>query len=336
MKSINRLPAVRCAALALCVGGLTLGVNASAWAQDYPSRALTMLVPFTAGGATDVLARAVAEGLSKELKQTIVVENVPGAGGSIGQSRAARSAPDGYTLLLGNVGTLAANASLYRNLPYDVLKDFTAVASVGDAPQVLSVRADFPANTLDEFAAYAKGNAKSMNSGTAGIGSGSFLGGVLLNAALGTKVPAVHYRGAAQATADVMAGHIDYTIESSSTAVSSISSKKIKGLAVLSDTRVNVLPDVPATSETAYPKLRYEIWNMVLVPKGVPADRVATLNAALQKVLQDEAMRTRYQQMGLTVPSDAHRSPTGAAKLLSDEVAGWRKLLADAGIEPEG
>jgi len=323
-------------ALTLGALGMAMLASANVCAQEYPSRAMTMLVPFTAGGATDVLARAVAEGLSKELKQPVVVENVPGAGGSVGQSRAARSAPDGYTMLLGNVGTLAANASLYRNLTYNVLTDFAAVASVGDAPQVLSIRSDFPADTLDEFAAYAKANAKQMNFGTAGVGSGSFLGGVLLNAALGTSVPAVHYRGAAQATADVMAGHIDYTIESSSTAVSSISSKKIKGLVVLSDKRVDVLPNVPATTETAFPTLRYEIWNMVLVPKGVPAEQVAKLNAALQRVLADPAMQARYSQMGLAVPSADHRTASGASKLLSDEVARWRKLLSEAGIQPEG
>ena len=320
----------------LCAGLMAGAAASAASAPDYPSRPLTMLVPFTAGGATDVLARAVAEGLSKQMKQPVVVENVPGAGGSVGQSRAARSTPDGYTMLLGNVGTLAANASLYKNLSYDVLTDFKAVASVGDAPQVLSVRADFPANTLDEFATYAKANGSTMNFGTAGVGSGSFLGGVLLNAALGTKVPAVHYRGAAQATADVMAGHIDYTIESSSTAVSSISSRKIKGLAILSDKRVGVLPDVPATSETAYPQLRYAIWNMLLVPKGVPDEQVAALNAAIQKVLADPGMQARYEQMGLGVPSDDHRSAAGAARLLADEVARWRKLLLEAGIKPEG
>ncbi|RYF59351.1 MAG: tripartite tricarboxylate transporter substrate binding protein [Comamonadaceae bacterium] len=304
-------------------------------AQDFPSRPLTMLVPFTAGGATDVLARTVAEALAKELKQPVVVENVPGAGGSVGQTRAARAAPDGYTVLLGNVGTLAANASLYRNLQYDVLKDFTTVASVGDAPQVLSIRANFPAATLDEFAAYARTNAEKMNFGTAGVGSGSFLGGVLLNAALGTKVPPVHYRGAAQATADVMAGHIDYTIESSSTAVSTISSNKVKGLVVMSDKRVAVLPDVPAASETGFPALRYEIWNMVLVPRGVPAPAVNRLNEALGNVLAEPAMQAKYAQMGLTVPTPDHRSTQGSATLLRDEVARWRKLLDEAGIKPE-
>ena len=171
------------------------GATAGAAQADtrYPSRPLTLLVPFTAGGATDVLARALAEGLARQLKQSVVVENVPGAGGSVGQSRAARSAADGYTLLLGNVGTLAANASLYKNLSYNVLTDFVPLASVGDAPQVLSVRAGLPARTFDEFVAYAKANQGTMNFGTAGVGSGSFLGGILLNAAIGVNILPIHY-----------------------------------------------------------------------------------------------------------------------------------------------
>jgi len=322
------------------LAGASLAIIAAwagpAHAENFPSRPLTLLVPFTAGGATDVLARTVAEELAKDLKQPVIVENVPGAGGSVGQGRAARATPDGYTMLLGNVGTLAANASLYLNLPYDVLRDFTPLASVGDAPQVLSVRADFPADDLDAFAKYAKAHGDSMNSGAAGLGSGSFLGGVLLDAALGIKVEPIQYRGAAQATSDVMAGHIDYTIESSSTAVSSIASGKIKGLVVMRGERVPVLPDVPAASETAYPDLHYDIWNMMLVPKGVPQPVVQALNAAINRVLASPAIQARYAQMGLAVPAKPHLSPEGAAELLREEVARWRDLLAKAGVKPQG
>lgn len=306
----------------------------AAQADTYPSRPLTLLVPFTAGGATDVLARALAEGLARQLKQSVVVENVPGAGGSVGQSRAARSAADGYTLLLGNVGTLAANASLYKNLSYNVLTDFVPLASVGDAPQVLSVRAGLPARTFDEFVAYAKANQGTMNFGTAGVGSGSFLGGILLNAAIGVNILPIHYRGAAQATADVMAGHIDYTVESSSTAVSSISSGKIKGLVVLRGERVKVLPGVQAASETSYPDLHYDIWNMVLVPKGVPAAVAEQLNASLNQVLHSPEIQARYAEMGVAVPTAEHRSLKGSAELLQSEVARWKALLHAAGIEP--
>ncbi|GAB1579290.1 Bug family tripartite tricarboxylate transporter substrate binding protein [Bordetella petrii] len=317
------------------LSALALFMAGPAGAQGFPVRPLTLLVPFTAGGATDVLARAVAEELGKDLGQTVVVENVPGAGGSVGQAKAARATPDGYTMLLGNVGTLAANASLYPNLPYDVLQDFTALASVGDAPQVLSVRAGLPADDLDSFAQYARDHGAQMNFGTAGVGSGSFLGGVLLNAALGIEVPAVHYRGAAQATADVMAGHIDYTVESSSTAVSSIASGKIKGLVVMRPDRVDVLPGVPAARETAYPALRYDIWNMMLVPRGVPAPVVRQLNEAINRALATPAIQQRYARMGVALPSAAHRSTAGAAALLADEVARWRDLLAKAGVKPQ-
>lgn len=306
----------------------------AAQADTYPSRPLTLLVPFTAGGATDVLARALAEGLARQLKQSVVVENVPGAGGSVGQSRAARSAADGYTLLLGNVGTLAANASLYKNLSYNVLTDFVPLASVGDAPQMLSVRAGLPARTFDEFVAYAKANQGTMNFGTAGVGSGSFLGGILLNAAIGVNILPIHYRGAAQATADVMAGHIDYTVESSSTAVSSISSGKIKGLVVLRGERVKVLPGVQAASETSYPDLHYDIWNMVLVPKGVPPAVAEQLNASLNQVLHSPEIQARYAEMGVAVPTAEHRSLKGSAELLQSEVARWKTLLHAAGIEP--
>ncbi|UCU98129.1 Bug family tripartite tricarboxylate transporter substrate binding protein [Acidovorax radicis] len=323
----------RIARLAFSTLGLTLSLAAQA--DSYPEKPLTLIVPYTAGGATDVLARMLAKGLSQELKQPIVVENVPGAGGSIGQTRFSRAAADGYTVLMGNVGTLAANGSVYKNLPYDVLKDFTPLASVGDAPQVLSVRANFPASNLDEFAAYAKVHGAKMNFGDAGVGSGAFLGGVLLNATLGTNVPPVHYRGAAQATSDVMAGQIDYTVESSSTAVSSIASGKIKGLVVLSAQRVGVLPNVPAVSETSYKSLNYTIWNMLLVRKGVPKTMVNTLNDAINKTLTQPDLLDRYKQMGLAVPSANQRTTQGAQKLLAEEVTRWQKLLSEAGVTPE-
>lgn len=310
-------------------------ISTAVLASDFPSRPLTITVPFTAGGATDVLTRVVAEGLSQELKQPVVVANVPGAGGSIGQAKAAREPADGYNLLLGNVGTLAANASLYTNLPYNILEDFTPIASVGDAPQVLTVRGNFPANDFAEFVEYARKNEKEMNVGTAGVGSGSFLGGVVLNSAIGVKIEPVHYRGAAQATADVMAGHIDYTIESSSTAVSTTASGKAKALLVLRETRVPVLPDVQAAGETAFPHLKYDIWNMILVPKGVPQPVLERLNEAVNRALQRPEVVERYAQMGVTLPTAEHRSLDGAARLLASEVENWRRLLKENGVEPQ-
>ncbi len=319
--------------MAFVLGAITL--CGAALANDFPNRPLTIIVPFTAGGATDVLTRAIAEGLSHELKQPVVVSNIPGAGGSVGQARAAREPADGYKLLLGNVGTLAANASLYTNLPYNILTDFTPIASVGDAPQVLTVRADFPASNFEEFVAELKKKGSSATFGTAGVGSGSFLGGLVLNSAIGAKSEAVHYRGAAQSTSDVMAGHIDYVIESSSTAVGTRATGKAKAMLVLREQRIPVLPDVPAAGETSFPKLKYDVWNMVLVPKGVPKPVLDTLNAALNRTLQRPEIVERYAKMGVIMPSAEHRSLDGSAKMLSTEVESWRKLLQEAGVKPE-
>lgn len=304
-------------------------------AQTFPSRPMTIIVPFTAGGATDVLTRTIAEGLTKELAQPVVVTNLPGAGGSIGQTRAARSPADGYTMLLGNVGTLAANASLYTQLPYDILKDFTPLASVGDAPQVLTVREALPVSNFEEFVTYAKAHGKEMNAGTAGIGSGSFLGDIVLKSELGLEIEPVHYRGASQAITDVMSGVIDYTIESSSTAVGTASSGKAKALVVMGGERVPVLPDVPSAAESGHPNLRYTIWNMMLAPKGVPQPVLDTLNAAINRVLQRPEIKKRYAQMGLSVPEGKHRSLEGADALLTSEVGKWRKLLQEAGVQPQ-
>ncbi|PJX28029.1 hypothetical protein CAP48_02275 [Advenella sp. S44] len=304
-------------------------------AETFPSRPITIIVPFTAGGATDVLTRSIAEGMTKELGQSVIVTNLPGAGGSIGQARAARSSADGYTMLLGNVGTLAANASLYTQLPYDILEDFTPVASVGDAPQVLTVRGDLPVSNFEDFIKYAKAHGKEMNSGTAGVGSGSFLGDIVLKTELGLKIEPVHYRGASQAITDVMGGIIDYTIESSSTAVGTSSSGKAKPLVIMSSERVSVLPEVPSAAESSHPNLRYSIWNMMLVPKGVPQHVLDKLNAAVNHVLQRPDVRKRYAEMGLSVPSEESRSLEGASTLLKSEVAKWNELLKKAGVPPQ-
>ena len=321
--------------IGIVIGALSMGLlSPTISAQDFPNQALTIIVPFTGGGATDVLARVVANSLSKELNQPVVVTNVPGAGGAIGQTRAARATPNGYTMLFGNVGTLAAQASLYTNLPYNILENFTPIASVGDAPQVISIRSNLPVKTFEEFVEYAKKNQSTMNFGTAGVGSGSFLGGIVLNAAIGVKVQPVHYRGAAQTIADLMAGQIDYAIESSSTVEGSYSTGKTRGIGVMRDTRVAILPNVQATGETKHP-VNFDIWNMILVPKGVPQPVIEKLNTAINRVLIQPDMVQRYEKMGLSLPSEANRSLKGSAELLQSEVKTWNRLLKEAGVEPE-
>lgn len=317
------------ALVAICVYGSMTSTPALA---AYPDRPLTMIVPFAAGGPTDVLARVIADGMSRDLGQTIVVENAPGAGGTVGSSRAARAAGDGYTLLIGNVGTLAANVSLYKKLPFDVLKDFTPIGSVGDAPQIVSARPDIPASGLDDFAKYLKINAKDMNAGSAGVGSGSFLGALIVNSALGEKIEIVHYRGAGQALTDVMAGHIDYMVDSSTTSVSAIQAGKVKGVAVLRPQRIKALPDVPSAGESGYSDLHYDIWNMVLAPSATPDERVARLSQSLQAALRDPAVVERLASSGIEMPPAHQQTPEGAADLLRTEIERWRPLVGGMGV----
>ena len=313
---------------------ILLGTSAMTYAA-YPDRPLTLIVPFAAGGPTDVLARVVAESLTKVLGQPVIVENTPGAGGTVGGTRAARASGDGYTMLIGNGGTLAVNATLYKNLTYDVLKDFIPIASIGDAPQIISARKDFPATGLDEFAAYLKQNASKLNFGAAGVGSGTWLGGQLINVRLGVKVNGVNYRGAGQAVNDVMAGHIDYMVESTTTAVRYVKSGMVKGVVVLRSKRIAALPEVPSAGESGFPDLLYDIWNMILVPKGTPPEVVKKLNQSLLLALQAPELRTRFEAAGIEDPSPEQKTPEGARALLTSEVARWRPVIIDLGATPE-
>jgi tripartite-type tricarboxylate transporter receptor subunit TctC len=281
------------------------------------------------------MARVVAESLSKVIGQPVIVENTPGAGGTVGGARASRAAGDGYTMLIGNGGTLAVNATLYKNLSYDVLKDFIPVASIGDAPQIVSARKDFPALGLDEFAAYLKQNASRLNFGAAGVGSGTWLGGQLINVKLDVKVNGVNYRGAGQAVNDVMAGHIDYMVESTTTAVKYVKSGMVKGVVVLRPKRIAALPDVPAAGESGFPDLLYDIWNMILVPKGTPPDVVKKLNESLLLALQTPELRSRFDAAGIEDPAPEQKTPDGARALLASEVTRWRPLIIDLGATPE-
>ncbi|WP_082987949.1 Bug family tripartite tricarboxylate transporter substrate binding protein [Bordetella bronchialis] len=319
------------AAAAMAGAALPLA-GARAAAGAYPARPIVLIVPFAAGGPTDVLARVIAEGMSKDLGQPIIVENTPGAGGTVGTARAARMPGDGHAVLIGNVGTLAANATLYKKLPYDILKDFIPLGSVGDAPQVLSARKDLAVSGLDEFAAYARAHAKEMNFGAAGVGSGSFLGGILLNERLGLKINAVNYRGAGQALNDVMAGHLDYLVDSSTTSVGYVNSGMVRGVAVLRARRIAALPDVPAAGESSFADLHYDIWNMMLVPAGTPAPIVARLNQALRTAVAAPATRERLSGSGIEAPSDRNQTPDGAAELLATEVHRWAPILAKLNI----
>jgi tripartite-type tricarboxylate transporter receptor subunit TctC len=229
---------------------LSVAAPAGAGAQDaYPTEPVTVIVPFAAGGPTDGLARIVAQSLTEKLGQQVLVENAPGAGGTIGSGRAARAEPDGYTLLVGHAGTLAANVGLYKKLPYSSVDDFEPIGFMGDVPQILLVKKDLPVQTAAEFITYAKEHQDELNCGTAGTGSAAHLGGLLLNAALGTQIQLVGYKGAGPAMTDLMGGQIDCMVDVTTTAVPQIKAGTVRPLAVLRAQRIAVVPDVPTTAE---------------------------------------------------------------------------------------
>ena len=315
---------------------LALATSTPATAQDaYPSRPVAMIVPFAAGGPTDALARIVAQGLTEKLGQQVLVENVPGAGGTIGSGRAARAEADGYTLLVGHAGTLAANVGLYKKLPYDVIEDFEPIGFMGDVPQILIVGKDFPAQTATEFYAYVKEHDAELTAGTAGVGSASHLGGLLLNSALGTDVELVGYKGAGPAMNDLVGGHIDFMIDVSTTALPQISAGAVRPLAVLRRERLAALPDVPTTAETGLANMEANIWNLLLAPAGTPQPVVDRLAGALHDVTQDPAVQEKFAQLGIVPPDAANTPAPQIEQFVQTEIARWQEVIKAAGISAD-
>lgn len=329
---IKRLTNTSAHALGLLAGLLILPAL-SAQAQSYPTKPIVMVVPFAAGGPTDALARLTAEGMGKDLGQQIVVENAGGAGGTIGSARVVRAPADGYTLLFGHAGTHAAAVGLYKKLPYDPINDYEHIGEVGDAPQILVVKKTLPAKTLKEFIDYTKANQKTMNFGTAGVGSAAYLGGVMLNAMLGTDVTPVHYRGAGPAMADVMAGQLDYMVDVSTTALAQIQGGTVQPIAVLRSTRIAALPDLPATPEAGLPGVDFSVWNVVMAPKGTPKPVVDRLNQALRKTLADATVRERLKQFAIELPDEKRMTPEGTKAHMQAEIERWLPIIKATGVQ---
>ena len=303
--------------------------------ESYPDRPVSMIVPFAAGGPTDALARIIAQGLTDKLGQQVLVENLPGAGGTIGSGRAARAEPDGYTLLVGHAGTLAANVSLYKKLPYQVVEDFDPIGFMGDVPQVLIVKKDFPAQDAAEFYAYVKQHDSELTAGTAGVGSASHLGGLLLNSALGTDVELVGYKGAGPAMNDLVGGHIDYMIDVTTTALPQITAGTVQPLAVLRAERIAALPDVPTMAETGLAGMEANIWNLLLVPAGTPQPIVDRLSGALGEVTLDPAVQQKFAQLGV-VPPGTEKMPAPEIKnFVQTEADRWEEVIKAAGVSAD-
>jgi tripartite-type tricarboxylate transporter receptor subunit TctC len=301
-------------------------------AQDWPTRPVTMVVPFAAGGQVDVLGRLVAAGLTDVLGQQVVVENVGGAGGMIGANRVARAAPDGYQILLGSVSNLAQNQSLYKAPLYNALTDFAPVALIGEAPLVLATRKDFPASNLQEFINYTKANAAKIQYGSAGAGSAVHLGCVLLNVSIGVNTTHVPYRGGGPAMQDLVAGRIDYTCNVIVSALPQIKAGQIKALAMLSRERAKLLPDLPTAHEQGLKDFDVGTWNAVMVPAQTPAATVKKLNEAIDKVLSNPTIAGRAESAGVTFVEPERRSPEYLAKFHREEVEKWAQTTKSAGI----
>ena len=304
---------------------------AAVQAQTYPSKPVTMIVPFAAGGPTDIIARIVGEHMSKILGQQIVIENVAGAGGTTGSTRAKSAAPDGYTIMMGHMGTHGAAPALYPNLRYDPTKDFEQIGLVAGTPILIVTKKDFPAADLKEFVAYVKANSGKVNQAHAGVGSVSFTTCLLLSAQMGVKPTAVAYRGTGPALNDLVGGQVDYMCDQIVNLVEQINGGAVKALAIATAERSPVLPNVPTTTEAGLPEYQVSAWNAIFAPKGVSKEIVAKLNAALGAALDDPTTRKRLLELGSVIPDAAGRTPEALATLVSAEVARWTPILKAAG-----
>jgi tripartite-type tricarboxylate transporter receptor subunit TctC len=322
---MNKLsPALTCAALA--------GFIASASAQDWPTRPVTLVVPYAAGGPSDVLARLVAARMSELLGRQLIIENVGGAGGVTGVARVAKAAPDGYQIVLGDNGTFAANQALYKRAPYNSAFDFAPIGLVFTGTRELVVRKDFPANSLPEFVAYAKANQGKLQYGTGGVGSPPYLACLMLNTALGITTTHIPYRGTAPAMQDLIGGRLDYLCEATPTALPQIQEAKVKAVAHLSLIRTSVLPDLATAHEQGLTDFDADNWAGLFAPKGTPGEIIRRLNYALGETLDSSTLRGRFEALGAGLPPGARRSPGYLAKFVLAEIERWAVPIKASGV----
>lgn len=315
---------------AVLAAGLFLSA-AMAMAQPYPSRPVTIIVPFAAGGPTDIIARIVGEYYSKAFGQQFVVENVAGAGGTTGITRGAQSRPDGHTIMMGHMGTHGAAPALYPSLKYDPAKDFEPIGLVAGTPILIVARKDFPAASLKDLVARLKDPAAKAKQAHAGVGSVSFTTCTLLTSQIGVKNIVVAYRGTGPALNDLVGGQVDYMCDQIVNLVSQVKGGAIKAYAIATPERSPALPDVPTTKEAGLPDYQVSAWNALFAPKGTPKEIVAKLNNALVKALDDAHTRTRLLELGSVIPDKAGRSPEALSALVKSEVARWTPILKAAG-----
>jgi tripartite-type tricarboxylate transporter receptor subunit TctC len=314
------------ALLAACVLTAT---TAPASAQSYPTRSINVVVPFPAGGPSDVVARIVTEHMGRTLGQQLVIENVGGAGGTLGSARVAAAAPDGYTLLAGSMGSHVAAPVLTPNLKYDPSKDFEPIGFTAHSPAVITARKDFPAKNMAEFLAYVKQNGSNVKQAHGGIGASSHMACLLFNSELGLKPTLVAYRGTGPAVNDLVGGHIDFLCEQSVSVAEQIKGGSVKAYGISAPERLAALPDVPSAKEAGI-KYDMSIWAGIFAPKGVSKEVVDKLAAALDKALDDPAVSKRIGDLGGSIPDKPERSPAAFDSYVKAEVARWAPILKAA------
>ncbi|TIL34861.1 tripartite tricarboxylate transporter substrate-binding protein [Mesorhizobium sp.] len=316
-------------AAALAAAAVTL-YSFAAGAQTYPERTITVVVPFSAGGPTDTVTRLVAEAMSKDLGQQIIVENVGGAGGTLGAGRVASAEPDGYTLLLHHIG-MATSATLYRKLAYDTLNSFEYVGLVTEVPMTVVGRKDLEPTDLKGLVDYAKANKDTVTVANAGIGAASHLCGMLFMSAIGTPLVTVPYKGTGPAMTDLLGGQVDIMCDQSTNTTKQIQGGTIRVYAVTSAERLDVLPDVPTTTEAGLPEVQVGIWHGLYAPKGTPAEVTERLSKSLQVALKDPNVVARFAELGTKPSPEADATPAALKAKLEGEIARWKPIIEAAG-----
>jgi tripartite-type tricarboxylate transporter receptor subunit TctC len=323
--SIRRIGLTALAALA--VSGMPSGSHA----QGYPIRSITVVVPFPAGGASDVVARIVTEHMARTLGQQMVIENVGGAGGTLGSGRVAAAAPDGYTLLAGSMGSHVAAPVLTPGIKYNSERDFEPIGLTAHSPAVIVARKDFPAKNMAEFVAYLKQNGEKVKQAHGGVGASSHMACLLFNKALGINPTSVAYRGSGPALNDVVGGHVDFLCEQSVSVAEQVNAGTAKAYVVSSNQRLASLPNVPSAKEAGI-DFQMSIWAGIFAPRGTPKDVVAKLAAALDKALDDPGVKKRIADLGGTIPAKQERNPAAFDKMVKAEIARWSPILKAASL----
>jgi tripartite-type tricarboxylate transporter receptor subunit TctC len=319
----------------LLASSALLATSVSAPAQNFPNKPLTMIIPFAAGGPTDVLGRVVGQRMGQILGQSIIIENVGGAGGMTGSKRVADAAPDGYNFVLGTVGTHAQGQTLYKKPLYNASADFTPVALLAEVPIIVVARKDLPVKDFKEFVTYAKANQGKMQYGSAGAGSATHLGCVLLNYIIGTDITHVPYRGTGPAMQDLQGGRIDFLCEVITTAKPQVDGGTIKGLAILDSKRSPAMPNLPTAAEQGTDKLEAYTWNAIFLPKNTPEAIVKRINDAAVQAIKTPAVRERLQELGAQIVSDERATPQYLGQFVKNEIEKWAAPIKASGVSVE-